>query len=480
MKFSDLWRWDGTIGRGPYLLWGILLFGIKYNIDRVVVSELTRHAWRPWDYFFGGQALKPLSAAADDPAILIALLAVALPFIWAGLVLTVRRLRGLGWPGWFVVLFFIPFVNLLFFLPLVSIPSRESKSDEDARGSRVLDRLIPESAFGSAVLAVAVTALFTAVLVAGCTMLLQTYGWGLFVGLPFMLGLFASLIYGYHRERTFTGIVGVAVLAISFVGGILILANVEGLICILMAAPIALVIALFGAVVGAQLTRGSRHRPFGALVLLPFLLGAERAAQPEPELMEVATVVEIDAPPERVWPFVIAFAELPPPKESLFRAGVAYPIRAEIFGEGVGAVRHCTFSTGAFVEPIEIWDPPRRLKFGVTAQPPAMKEMSPWEGLQPAHVNDYLVTRAGQFQLEPLPGGRTRLTGSTWYSHKMWPAAYWRIWSDSIIHAIHLRVMEHIKARAEGRGPVSSSQYPVPSRSFEDGALETGYRELTQ
>ena len=449
LRASDLWRWDGEIDRGPYLLWGVLLFGIKYNIDRVVVAEMTGHSWRPWDYFFGGHALKPLSAAANEPAILFTLLAIALPFIWAGLVLTVRRLRGLGWPGWFVVLFFIPFVNVLFFLALFSIPSRETKGDEGARVSRILDRIIPEGAFGSAVLAVAVTALFTAVLVAGCTMLLEMYGWGLFVGLPFMLGFFASLIYGYHRERTFLGMVGVASIAIALVGGILVLVAVEGLICVLMAAPIALVIALFGAVVGSQLTRGSRPRPWGALVLLPVLLGAEGAAAPVPDLIEVATVVEIDAPPDRVWPFVVAFAELPPPTETFFRAGVAYPIRAEIFGEGPGAIRHCTFSTGAFVEPIEAWDAPRRLKFGVTSQPPAMRELSPWPGIQPAHVNDFLVTRAGEFLLEPLPGGRTRLTGTTWYSHRMWPAFYWRLWSDGIIHAIHGRVMEHIKKRAE-------------------------------
>jgi len=31
------------------------------------------------------------------------------------------------------------------------------------------------------------------------------------------------------------------------------------------------------------------------------------------------------------------------------------PIRAEIFGSGPGAIRHCTFSTGPFVEPIEVW-----------------------------------------------------------------------------------------------------------------------------
>jgi hypothetical protein len=80
-----------------------------------------------------------------------------------------------------------------------------------------------------------------------------------------------------------------------------------------------------------------------------------------------------------------------------------------------------------------------------------MKELSPWPGLQPAHVNDFLVTRAGQFLLEPLPGGRTRLTGTTWYTHRMWPAVYWRLWSDGIIHAIHSRVMEHIQKRAESR-----------------------------
>jgi hypothetical protein len=34
----------------------------------------------------------------------------------------------------------------------------------------------------------------------------------------------------------------------------------------------------------------------------------------------------------------------------------------------------------------------------------------------------------------------------------MWPSAYWRVFSDEIIHRIHLRVLEHIRVRAEGRG----------------------------
>lgn len=29
------------------------------------------------------------------------------------------------------------------------------------------------------------------------------------------------------------------------------------------------------------------------------------------------------------------------------------------------------------------------------------------------------------------------------------PATYWRLWSDAIVHRIHLRVLRHIKQLAE-------------------------------
>lgn len=51
-------------------------------------------------------------------------------------------------------------------------------------------------------------------------------------------------------------------------------------------------------------------------------------------------------------------SEIPPPVEWIFRAGIAYPIRAEMRGSGSGAERYCVFSTGAFVEPIQAWDEP--------------------------------------------------------------------------------------------------------------------------
>ncbi len=161
------------------------------------------------------------------------------------------------------------------------------------------------------------------------------------------------------------------------------------------------------------------------------------------------TAVNINAPPEQVWRHVVAFAELPPPTELLFRLGVAYPTRASIAGDGVGAIRQCTFSTGSFLEPIEVWDEPRLLQFSVTDNPPSMQEWTPYATIHPPHLDGFLVSEKGQFLLRPLPGGGTHLEGTTWYRHHMWPASYWQMWADAIIHRIHLRVLKHIKKLAE-------------------------------
>ena len=185
------------------------------------------------------------------------------------------------------------------------------------------------------------------------------------------------------------------------------------------------------------------------LLVVPAMYGMERAASLEPPMFVIHTSIEVNAPPAQVWKKVVAFAEIVPPKEMLFRAGLAYPIRAEISGQGVGAVRRCIFSTGAFVEPIEVWDEPRLLKFGVTENPAPLNELTPYSHIAPAHLHGYFVSRKGQFLLTALPNGGTRLEGSTWYQHTMWPAAYWHLWSDYIIHRIHLRVLNHIRESVE-------------------------------
>jgi hypothetical protein len=229
----------------------------------------------------------------------------------------------------------------------------------------------------------------------------------------------------------------------------------EGVICLVMAAPLAFVLAVIGAVAGhaVQVSRRPRVPPHLfciPILALPLMFTSEMLRSGRLPLLKVVTAIEVDAPVETVWKQVVEFSELPPPTEVLFKLGIAYPIRAEIQGHGRGAVRNCIFSTGPFVEPIEVWDEPHLLKFSVTSNPAPLQEWTPYHEIHPPHLNGFLVSEQGQFRLTPLPGGRTLLEGTTWYHHTMWPVGYWQLWSDQIIHAIHRRVLVHVKALAEG------------------------------
>jgi hypothetical protein len=225
-----------------------------------------------------------------------------------------------------------------------------------------------------------------------------------------------------------------------------------------MAAPLAGATAALGAAMGwvAVLIAGhvsSPARTTPALVFLPIWMIAEALA-PQPatdETYSTSTTVVVDAPPEVVWEHVVAFPELPPPDDVWFDLGVAAPTGAVIEGEGVGAIRRCRFTTGEFVEPIEVWDPPHELGFGVLHQPQPMFEMTPWD-IHPPHLDGYFRSTRGRFLLEPLPGGRTRVTGQTFYELDIAPRAYWRLWADHLVHRIHLRVLRHVaRISAEGR-----------------------------
>ena len=107
------------------------------------------------------------------------------------------------------------------------------------------------------------------------------------------------------------------------------------------------------------------------------------------------------------------------------------------------------FSTGAFVEPITHWEAGRRLSFDVVRSPEPMRELSIYRNVSPPHLNGYLRSRRGEFRLIPLPQGRTRLEGSTWYELNMAPEEYWQVFADYFIHRIHQRVLDHIKHEAE-------------------------------
>jgi uncharacterized membrane protein YhaH (DUF805 family) len=455
---SHIWRWDGRVARGTYALAGIICFAIKNNLDR----HVARHYF-PWvqGYFNYWQ---PLGKAArleslnwNEKDFLLTLIMMSLPFIWIGVAMTVRRLRDAALPLWLTCLFFVPFINVLFFLILCFLPSRQIQGSVAPPWPyvRPLDRLIPRGAVESAFLSIGLTTIIGLIFTLLGTKVLGSYGWSLYVALPFCLGMFSVLLHTYHRPRSWTSCLKVALLPIAIIGLLILAIAVEGLICLVMAAPIALLLAALGGALGfyIQDLHWSPYQKRGfvcaILFVLPMLFVGEQAAALHPPIFVVHSAVEINAPPEKVWKEVLAFAEIPPPREMLFRAGIAYPIRAEISGSGVGAIRHCIFSTGAFEEPITVWDEPRLLKFSVTKNPAPLNELSPYPPIHPRHLEGYFVSNGGQFLLTALPRQRTRLEGTTWYQHHMWPANYWHWWSAYVLHRIHMRVLNHIREKAE-------------------------------
>jgi len=460
LKISDLWTFTGATGRGTYALVGFIGFALKHNLDRVVATYVFHRRWGLFNYWVPLHDVARITALQrEDIIFLESMVLLSLPFIWVGLALTVKRLRSAGLPVPLVLLFFVPFLNLVFFLLLCLLPARESSVTGD---SSSFEPLLPESRAGSAAVAVLVTVPLGIGLVLLGVNILTTYGWGVFVALPFTVGFMAALIYGLRQPPSLHDSLGVSFLAITLLGLSLLAFAIEGLLCILMAAVIALPLAGIGGAFGYLAQRRRWVHQAGPvffsviLIFVPVVQWTEHVAAPAPPIYTVRTAVDVQASPEVVWKQLVAFSEIPPPKEGLFRSGIAFPIRAEIQGTGVGAERHCVFSTGAFIEPIEVWDEPRRLKFSVTSNPPPMEEWTPYSRITPLHLNNFLVSNGGQFLLTPLSNGGTRLEGTTWYRHSLWPAAYWRLWSDAIIHRIHLRVLQHIREKAENARQTSA------------------------
>jgi uncharacterized membrane protein YhaH (DUF805 family) len=462
-EISDLWEWDGRIDRKTYFLAGFFGCAIKFNLDRLIAIYLFHRAINFVDYW------RPLGTAAPlknltlaDKEWLGVLVVTALPFIYVGLTMTLRRLRDLDYPLWLTALFFVPAVNLLFFLVLCVLPSGADNTRHNAfsrKPALAFGALMPRSKLGSATVATIVTGSLGLCAVVGLSTMAGSYGWSLFLSIPFCMGLFSTLLYGAREPRTSRESIGVALLSVTIAGVALLAVAAEGVICLAMAAPIAYAVAALGGMIGHSvvvlgwMARHDSHRPTASLclavLLVPMSSAVEHVAHHAAPMYQVQSSIEIAAPPSAVWPKVIAFSAIPPPQEIIFRTGIAYPIRAEITGRGAGAVRRCMFSTGPFVEPIEVWDEPKLLRFGVTENPAPLNELSPYGNIQPRHLHGYFVSHQGQFLLTELPGGRTRLDGTTWYTDAMWPAVYWRIWSDYIIHRIHMRVLAHIKLEAE-------------------------------
>ncbi|MFV3131416.1 SRPBCC family protein [Niveispirillum sp. KHB5.9] len=238
----------------------------------------------------------------------------------------------------------------------------------------------------------------------------------------------------------------------------------EGIICILMAAPIFLFMGLLAIPVTRWFQSSARTRRAPLLMLVLPLVGmpVERQADYPARIEHVRTMIDIRAPAAKVWDHTVEITDIADreriPSFSHSVIGLPGPVDARMEGTGIGAVRHLRWQQGVhFQEIVTDWRPGELLAWDFRFQPDSIPRHIE------AHVRvdaDYLRILGGKYELSALPDGGTRVTLTSWY-HLATPFNdYCAWWGQVFLDDFHEAVLHIIKERAE-RAVTSAKAEPT-------------------
>ena len=391
----------------------------------------------------------PFTAVVFQPALtsvtLVAVLVLGFAAIAALALLSVRRAGGSPLGQALAAMTIVPGPQLFAAMALAVLPLSEPSARRGAADGRAgWPTAVKGALAGIAIIVGAVVLSAVA---------LGSYGWALFVGTPFVVGVTTGWIANraapVSAARTTT-----LVLAAATLGCVaLITLALEGLGCLLMASPLGAAAAAIGGAAGRSLAlRGhGRGGPLASVSVLPLLILVD-VALPPAVTYDVARSVMVDAPADQVWRALVSDEAIAEPPGLVGLTGLAVPVRGRLLGHGLGATRLGEFSTGVAVERVTAWEEGRRLSFAVLSEPPIMVEMSPWDTVHAPHVSGYVTVRETTFRLQPLPGGRTRLTATAGQTLRIDPVLYWLPLARWATERNLARVLRDVRMRSERRG----------------------------
>ena len=283
-------------------------------------------------------------------------------------------------------------------------------------------------------------------------------------GVPVAMGALAVL--GQPREPRWPAALVLGwVPTLVAIGGTLALAW-EGLICVVVWLPVALLCATVGGVAGKAGWRlRAGRRPLGLLALaLPLVVAPVENRGPSPRLSRtVHDAVEIEATPEAVWREIREVRPIRPDElgpSLAYRIGFPRPVEARLVGAGVGSVRHATFEGGVtFVERVTEWDRGRSLGFTIDASAVPSTTFD-------RHVavgGRYFDVLAGRYEIERVAPSRVvlHLTSEQRLGTRF--NAYTQLWTDRFMGDIQATILDVVKRRAES-APAGQAYLPgLPS-----------------
>ena len=293
---------------------------------------------------------------------------------------------------------------------------------------------------------------------------LHVTGWdvmsiGFLAFMPLIMGCLTVYFVEIRRHQPFWMWLLLPWVPLAGALGAALLVTLEGFICVVMFLPLALMLSSFGGVLGGfagRALRARRRRGFtmACVAVLPFITaGWERPVFHQLESRRVENVIDIQAAPEVVWrniERVPAIGKDELPKTWAGRIGFPDPIEATLSHEGVGGVRNASFEHGlSFIETIDVWEPQQRLAFTIAANTDKIPPTTLDEHVRVG--GEYFDVLRGEYRLEPLSDGMTRLhlssqqrlsTDFNWYAH---------LWTDAVMSDLQWRILQVIKQRCENQ-----------------------------
>lgn len=267
------------------------------------------------------------------------------------------------------------------------------------------------------------------------------------------IGSLLSVLFDPKAERPGSAIIQPALITLALICLITVVFFAEGIVCIIMAVPILIPGLMLGVFAAQGTTRWWKNRRGAMMVVaLPLLVLPLEIRVDWPDYTGfVSTEVIIAAPPETVWANTVEIRDIDPatlrftPSHNLMF--FPRPLDARIDREGVGAVRSLQWTRGIrFRENITEWQKNRRLGWTFGFDPESI----------PAEIDSHLRPDSeasellrGEYVLEPLPDGRTKLVLTTHYKVSLPWNGYGRWWANRLLSDFHSVVLDVVKRRAE-------------------------------
>ncbi len=257
-----------------------------------------------------------------------------------------------------------------------------------------------------------------------------------------------------EKPRSFYTTAPLVFAAVVIVGAIFILH--EGVICLLMLAPIWLAFGWIGA---AQMRRfrnrsSDSFKVHSSLLLLPLFSGAieTQIAVPHDQITLTRDIV-INAAPEEIWPFAVANPHI---GETEGRwtftqniVGLPRPRATTLKGTGVGAVRTAYWGDHVnFEERITTWQPGRKLGWTFAFTNTSMRD---YTDKHIAPDGEFLKIDTGDYTFTPIGAGKTLVTLRTVYIAKTHVNFYASLWGEILLGDVENNILAIIKDRAEAK-----------------------------